>query len=547
MDRIIHLANVHSIVSNLPSSLYIRGTTESSFFSVYATMSSLRNPPFFNRAQQQYVKYAVPVIAAAGFIHYVKTGQQQQVQSLEDEPLSSSCSSSITTSLEEKAASIQSKFSNSSRRKYNIDPMDTNKYIPPPPSIVGRRRVSQDPLMVRTIDRSSLCQNQQDMAIMTGSSFWTATTIATTPTSNSNQTNDDENDDNDEDGGDDDDDEPPIGRERLRGSISNNNNNSNKHRNDPDRTNTNENRVKTMLMDLVTTKDHTDTNGNDSLVDDASTEVVVDAGVLTDYVARSIQGMVLPDGSTVGSENYSQDNDDDYNDDDLSTIKEVYEMMKQCAAMLQSELGGVVGQSGGKLSPWFISSLMYYIKERVDTYSKYPSKTKREIQQHSLYPRIDFQEINDLHDKLILAELGYSNSIEYIQDTLKTNYNVELVSCVLTSLPNQPRHFVAIRTDRTTARPTEIIIVIGGTNAITDVITDLLYKAVPYQGGLAHKGILESGQWIVNQNSDLLEKLRIQSGKEKIKLTLIGHSLGAGAATSKLLLTELFCLLIPRC
>lgn len=43
-------------------------------------------------------------------------------------------------------------------------------------------------------------------------------------------------------------------------------------------------------------------------------------------------------------------------------------------------------------------------------------------------------------------------------------------------------------------------------------------------------GILESGQWIAGKHGDLLENLRTLSNKKKIKLTLLGHSLGAGTA-----------------
>jgi len=68
-------------------------------------------------------------------------------------------------------------------------------------------------------------------------------------------------------------------------------------------------------------------------------------------------------------------------------------------------------------------------------------------------------------------------------------------------------------------------------HAITDIITDLLMDEEEYKGGYCHNGILESGQYLAEKHTKLFRNLLQVSGKKKIKLTLIGHSLGAGAAT----------------
>ena len=62
-------------------------------------------------------------------------------------------------------------------------------------------------------------------------------------------------------------------------------------------------------------------------------------------------------------------------------------------------------------------------------------------------------------------------------------------------------------------------------------MTDCVVDAVPYRGGKAHSGILNSGKWLVSEHKELLEKLRKLARKRGIKLTLVGHSLGAGAAS----------------
>jgi hypothetical protein len=59
----------------------------------------------------------------------------------------------------------------------------------------------------------------------------------------------------------------------------------------------------------------------------------------------------------------------------------------------------------------------------------------------------------------------------------------------------------------------------------------LTKDTAPYRGGLAHAGITEAGHWLVEKHNGLFQKLRELTNKKKIKLTLVGHSLGAGAAT----------------
>ena len=84
-----------------------------------------------------------------------------------------------------------------------------------------------------------------------------------------------------------------------------------------------------------------------------------------------------------------------------------------------------------------------------------------------------------------------------------------------------------------------------GTKTIGDVITDLICDAAEYRNGTAHAGILESGKYLATRHEQLIEQLLELSSKDKasgrggsggnnaptMKLTLIGHSLGAGAAS----------------
>lgn len=216
------------------------------------------------------------------------------------------------------------------------------------------------------------------------------------------------------------------------------------------------------------------------------------------------------------------------------TMKEVYEVTKRCADMLNSELSAFFGEEGRP--PLYLTNLMYYV-EREDQ-RKNPSQKRR---QHLFFPGIDIQEMDEMYDQLILAQLGYADTVEEIKDRLSKEYNAELVYCILESQPNKPSHFIAVKRDQSGySSSLEVLIVVCGTKTVTDVVTDLLCRAGPYKGGFAHSGILESGQWIVEKHSDLLEKLRTVAKKKRIKLKLLGHSLGAGAATSVSTLSSVF-------
>jgi Lipase (class 3) len=212
---------------------------------------------------------------------------------------------------------------------------------------------------------------------------------------------------------------------------------------------------------------------------------------------------------------------------DQADVVEVYNIAKKCAQMLDSKLDAFFGEEGPP--PLHLTNMMYYI-ERQDEL-KNPSWKRRK---HRFFPGIDMSEMDDCYEKMLLARLGYEDDIEVIRDSLKKNYNSELVYCSSVSKPNKPAHFVAVKRDQSRwSNELEVLVVVCGTKSITDVITDLLCDTAPYKGGLAHSGILESGKWLVEEHSGLLDKLRELTNKKRVNLTLIGHSLGAAAATSK--------------
>ena len=74
----------------------------------------------------------------------------------------------------------------------------------------------------------------------------------------------------------------------------------------------------------------------------------------------------------------------------------------------------------------------------------------------------------------------------------------------------------------------EVLMGVRGTNSVPDLLTDALLDDTDYRDGKAHAGIMRSGQFLVAKHRELLLSLLKKSKKKEIKLTLVGHSLGAG-------------------
>jgi hypothetical protein len=181
------------------------------------------------------------------------------------------------------------------------------------------------------------------------------------------------------------------------------------------------------------------------------------------------------------------------------------------------------------LSRIFPISLYYFLENEDER--KNPS-WKRRI--HRFHSRVHVNQIFHFKDMLYLSKLSYAESIEEIQEKCRGAAEpLELIFCDLgNSKPNRPSHFIAVKKNQSMkSRDLEVVIVIRGTSTVMDVMTDCLMEAVPYRGGKAHCGILESGRYIANKHKNLLHELCYLYGKQNINLTLVGHSLGAGVAS----------------
>ena len=191
---------------------------------------------------------------------------------------------------------------------------------------------------------------------------------------------------------------------------------------------------------------------------------------------------------------------------------------------------------------------MHYYLEHQDSI-KTPSWKRR---RHRFQPSVEVMKVNELNEALILSELSYADSVEDVRMGLGQLYNEsdrsksskekmdkpqwELLFCDTQSKPNQPSHFLAIQKNASQYDDTlHVLMVVRGTKSMSDLITDAMMEATDYEyngvQGKAHIGMVRSGEYLVARHKKLLSTLLNLSNKRKLDITLVGHSLGAGAAT----------------
>ncbi|KAL3940536.1 MAG: hypothetical protein SGBAC_004939 [Bacillariaceae sp.] len=228
----------------------------------------------------------------------------------------------------------------------------------------------------------------------------------------------------------------------------------------------------------------------------------------------------------------------------LTELLEIAQMSNQNLEQKLMEFLQEESQNSGKVLtkkdlPTIHPPDIYYYLEKEDQ-NKNPSVRRRK---HRFFAGVDVNQIDRLNEKLQLALLAYADTMKEIQTTLQRDFDCELAYCDMESAPGRPSHFIAVNKNSIEKKATalsflssdsstlEVIMAVRGTKTITDIITDLLMDEEEYRGGCCHNGILESGQYLAEKHKGLFRNLLQASGKKKIKLTLIGHSLGAGAAT----------------
>ena len=180
------------------------------------------------------------------------------------------------------------------------------------------------------------------------------------------------------------------------------------------------------------------------------------------------------------------------------------------------------------LSNFEPTALFYYLE--FEDERKNPSWKRRK---HRFFDGIDIDRVERLNEYLDLARVSYADSVDDIQESLENHVRpCELLYAEVNSEPGKPANYVAIPRDQSkSSSHLEVIIGVRGTKSLADAITDLICEDVEYRGGKAHSFIVNSGKFIAKQHTKMLEDLLEHSGKSKLKVTLVGHSLGGGAAS----------------
>jgi len=215
----------------------------------------------------------------------------------------------------------------------------------------------------------------------------------------------------------------------------------------------------------------------------------------------------------------------DYEDDERSyddLLRIVNENREAIGATLRDTFSPV------DFSKLFPTSLFYYLE--FEDERKNPSWKRMK---HRFHPGVDVGKVEELNEQLYLAKQSYCDTVDEVGEGLKSAQEpVELVFCDTESFPGRPAHFIAVKKKQPRNGDfLEVLMVVRGTKSITDIITDGLLAPEDYRGGKVHAGFLESGTYLVETHVELLRKLRKMATKDKVKLTLIGHSLGAGACS----------------
>lgn len=177
------------------------------------------------------------------------------------------------------------------------------------------------------------------------------------------------------------------------------------------------------------------------------------------------------------------------------------------------------------------ASLFYYLEQQDEV--KNPSWHCRK---HRFHKNLKVDDVVELNTYFHYADLAYNEDKDEIKSDLANPKHggepYDLIHAKMQSKAHNPAFFVGVKKGTVDQKDAcEILLSIRGTASIEDVITDVLCESVEYRDGRAHKGILESGRNIVKQFKEVLdsfvEELKVQG---KIKVLIVGHSLGGGAA-----------------
>jgi hypothetical protein len=229
---------------------------------------------------------------------------------------------------------------------------------------------------------------------------------------------------------------------------------------------------------------------------------------------------------------------EEHNHAGLEILGILQEALQEVAKQLQNTFGKVLDDVDASIAV----SLLYYMAE--EDAKKNPTWKRR---QHRFYNKVSKPTVLQLHDALYLSQLAYVDTLDEFKTGL-ANFRDnawELLFGTTDSTPTMPSHFLLIHKNLVPLhKPAmssilpweiqrdneiEVTLVVRGTKHLSDMVSDALLEPAEYRGGTAHGGILASGQGLAEKYASKLKELLKHSGRNKIRLHVVGHSLGAGA------------------
>jgi hypothetical protein len=198
--------------------------------------------------------------------------------------------------------------------------------------------------------------------------------------------------------------------------------------------------------------------------------------------------------------------------------------------------------NGIKFNQFSPFGVMYYL-EKTDEI-KNPTWKRRK---HRFHKQVSINSMIDLHYALYLSQLAYADTVQEIQNGITNfrNNSYQLIYARPEGLPAEPSHYIIVKKEalvpnefpqsslllpKVEKKPLEVLIVVRGTKEFGDILTDTLLDETTFLNGIAHNGMAKGGEWLASEHLNLLSSFHKASRRKKLKLTLIGHSLGAGTA-----------------
>lgn len=232
------------------------------------------------------------------------------------------------------------------------------------------------------------------------------------------------------------------------------------------------------------------------------------------------------------------------NDEDTSIIgfdflRTMQEAFEKAIGQLHNTFGKILDDVDATVA---LSSIYFLAHED----SRKNPSWKR--QQHRFYDKASKSMVMELHDALYLSQLSYVNSVDDFKEGLTKfqNNEWEMAYGTTDSLPSLPAHFLLIHKrmaplsnpglqsilpwERSDDSELTVTLVVRGTKDLSDALADALLEPAEYRDGYAHGGILENGKNLAERYLPKLKSLLQHSNRDKLRLYLVGHSLGAGAA-----------------